>query len=132
LASALNMVSSGIGTMTSEADGLTEAEIHALAQRMRALRQELRAQDAIAAESRGPVELDQQSVGRLSRMDALQQQAMADAEARRRQNDLARIGAALRRIEQGEYGWCSECGEPIGKRRLEADPMATRCIRCAD
>jgi DnaK suppressor protein len=99
---------------------------------MRALRQELRAQDAIAAESRGPVELDQQSVGRLSRMDALQQQAMADAEARRRQNDLARIGAALRRIEQGEYGWCSECGEPIGKRRLEADPMATRCIRCAD
>lgn len=65
-------------------------------------------------------------------MDALQQQAMAEAEARRRKSDLARIDAAFRRIATGDYGWCDECGEPIGRRRLDVDPMATRCIRCAD
>ena len=117
--------------MTNETDELNQGELAGLAERMRALRDELRAQDDQAAELRAPVDLDQQSVGRLSRMDAIQQLAMAEAEARRRRHDLARIDAALKRIEAGEYGWCDACGEPIGKRRLEVDPMATRCIRCA-
>ena len=118
--------------MTNDATELSESDIAALSTRMEELREALRAQDAESESSRAPVDLDQQSVGRLSRIDALQQQAMAKAEARRRKSDLARIGAAFARIEAGEYGWCDECGEPIGKRRLEVDPMATRCIRCAD
>ena len=77
------------------------------------------------------MELDQQSVGRLSRMDAMQQQEMARAEARRRLVDLTRIGQALVRLEEDEYGWCTECGDPIAVKRLKIDPMATRCIGCA-
>jgi DnaK suppressor protein len=84
-----------------------------------------------AAESRAPVELDQTSVGRLSRMDALQGQAMALASQRRRQTELAKIDAALRRIEEGEYGFCVDCGEEITIRRLEIDPAAASCVRCA-
>lgn len=100
-------------------------------ERLTALRTQLSGEDEDAAKWRKPVELDQQSVGRLSRMDAMQQQEMADAEARRRKSDIARIDAALTRIEDDEFGWCLTCGEEIAVKRLEIDPMATQCISCA-
>ncbi len=84
-----------------------------------------------SAEARKPVELDQQSVGRLSRQDALQQQAMANAQEVRRANETHNIGAALTRIVEDEFGYCDECGEAIAIRRLEIDPTAMRCAPCA-
>jgi DnaK suppressor protein len=78
------------------------------------------------------VELDQASVGRLSRMDALQQQAMAQDGRQRAELALRRIEAALRRCDDGSYGECLDCGEWIDPRRLELDPAATLCIRCAE
>lgn len=83
-------------------------------------------------ESRATVVLDQQSVGRLSRMDALQGQAMAQAEEDRRQQAIRRIDAALSRIAQEEYGECIECGEWIAAKRLEWDPTVLKCIDCAE
>jgi RNA polymerase-binding transcription factor len=76
--------------------------------------------------ARRPVELDQQSVGRLTRQDALQQQAMAKAQEVRRVNEQRKIDAALIRIADDDYGWCEECGEAI-----EIDPTALRCAACA-
>lgn len=95
------------------------------------LRQELRAQDAQTADQRAPVELDQQSVGRLSRMDAMQLQAMAQETSRRRAAQLRRIAAALTRIDEGEFGYCIECGDEIPERRLELDPAVPLCVGCA-
>ena len=92
---------------------------------------ELRASDADTAEDRAPVELDQTSVGRLSRMDAMQQQAMAEAQSRRRVSRLKAIGAALKRMELDDYGWCEECGEEIPMGRLNLDPCAPKCVDCA-
>ena len=86
---------------------------------------------AETAEDRAPVELDQQAVGRLSRIDALQVRAMAEASETRRQGRLQRIDAALGRIEDGSYGECLECDEPIPPRRLEIDPAAALCVACA-
>lgn len=80
---------------------------------------------------RAPVSLDQQSVGRLSRMDAMQGQAMAQASERRRQQRVVMIKAALARMEEGEYGYCQTCGEPISDGRLKADPTVPRCVACA-
>lgn len=77
------------------------------------------------------VELDQTKVGRLSRMDALQSQAMAKATNQRRDQELKRIGAALRRMDEDEYGYCLDCGELIAPKRLQANPAAPRCIGCA-
>lgn len=85
-----------------------------------------------AREARQPVTLDQSSVGRLSRMDAMQGQAMAQEAERRRVRRLYEIEAALRRIERGEYGFCVECDEEIAPKRLELDPAVATCIRCAD
>ena len=98
---------------------------------MQAKRGELAALDAATAGSRAAVELDQTRVGRLSRMDALQGQAMAQEQQRRRQVELARIYAALKRIEQGEYGWCLKCGDAVAKARLASDPAAPLCVDCA-
>ena len=78
-----------------------------------------------------PVELDQTRVGRLSRMDALQCQAIAQETLRRRDNEIARIEAALKRIEENEYGYCLSCGELIAGKRLVLDPTVTICVACA-
>jgi DnaK suppressor protein len=77
------------------------------------------------------VDLDQSRLGRLSRMDALQSQAMAQAAGRRRGIMLQKIDAALRRIDTDDYGHCHECGEQINLKRLEFDPAATLCVSCA-
>ncbi|TDI61845.1 MAG: TraR/DksA family transcriptional regulator [Alphaproteobacteria bacterium] len=80
---------------------------------------------------RAPVELDQQSVGRLSRMDAIQVQAMAKDAERRRQDEVRRIDAALARLDAGEYGYCVTCGEDIAPKRLAFDRSIPTCIDCA-
>lgn len=84
-----------------------------------------------AAESRKPVVLDPQSVGRVSRIDAMQMQAMAQATEARRQQDLRRIEAALARLDAGEWGWCARCGEEIEPGRLSFDPAIPTCRACA-
>jgi len=77
------------------------------------------------------VELDQSRVGRLSRMDAMQAQAMAQASGQRREKMLRDISAALKRIDEGDFGICENCDEPINPKRLEVDPTARLCIDCA-
>lgn len=85
----------------------------------------------LSADAQAVVELDQQAVGRLSRMDALQQQAMAKATEANRNRDISGIKAALERLEEGEFGECVECGEPIAPKRLELNPVVLTCISCA-
>ena len=91
---------------------------------------ELRVLSDGSKDSRAPVELDQQSIGRLSRMDAIQQQSMDLAREARRRARLAILTAALRRLDEGEYGYCLSCGDDISARRLDIDPAATLCIGC--
>lgn len=85
----------------------------------------------VSAETNTEAELDQQRIGRLSRMDAMQQQAMEEETGRRRDQELARIEAALQRIESEDYGFCTACDEPIAPKRLENDPATPLCIDCA-
>ena len=96
-----------------------------------ALRADLQSIAEIGDESAAVVELDQTKVGRLSRMDAMQAQAMAKASSNRRQVMLTNITAALKRIDDDEYGLCRECEEAINPKRLEFDPTAIHCINCA-
>lgn len=94
-------------------------------------RDALEAESAMGELARKPVELDQTTQGRLSRMDAMQNQAMAQATERRRKAELLRIEEAFRRAEEGEYGYCQACGEEIALRRLEIDPATSLCVVCA-
>ena len=92
---------------------------------------ELESENTLGAEGQSVVTLDQQSVGRLSRMDALQNQAMAKAQQTRRDSEATGLRAALARLEDGEFGYCEDCGEAIAPRRLALNLTATRCISCA-
>lgn len=96
------------------------------------LQSELLAASSSGQEAAKPVELDQTTIGRVSRMDALQDQAMAQASQQRRHIQLQRIESALQRLESGEFGWCMKCGEAIARKRLTVDPTAPLCITCAD
>jgi DnaK suppressor protein len=91
----------------------------------------LDAEDAAGQAGQQTVTLDQQAVGRLSRMDALQNQAMAQAQARMRQAERQKIHAALQRISDDEYGFCTDCGEEIAAKRLATDPAIARCLDCS-
>ncbi|MEM8950919.1 MAG: TraR/DksA C4-type zinc finger protein [Pseudomonadota bacterium] len=105
------------------------AEIEA---RLQGRREEILALIEGHGEDGKPVELDQTRVGRLSRMDALQNQAMAKETERRRQQELLHIDEALSRLANGTYGDCLACDEPIAEKRLAFDPSARLCIDCAE
>lgn len=78
------------------------------------------------------VKLDQAMMGRLSRMDALQAQAMAKANKCRAITEIQKIDYALTRILKDEFGHCIECKEEINSKRLEFDPTTLFCIDCAE
>src|SRR5210317_1196948 len=92
--------------------------------RLEVLRNDLLQIEESSKEAASTVELDQTRVGRLSRMDALQGQAMSKATRQRRETELQRIATALSRIEKGDYGYCLECDKKIAAARLEIDPAA--------
>ena len=96
------------------------------------MQDEIRAISESATQDLKPVMLDQTSVGRVSRVDAMQLQQMSHEAARRRQQLLVKIEGALRRIESGRFGLCFLCGMEIGLRRLSADPTITRCRDCVE
>ena len=95
-------------------------------------KQELEALQQTGLDASATVELDQTRVGRLSRMDALQGQAMSQQRERRREEQLRKITLSLAAIENADYGYCHNCGEDIALKRLEFDPTATLCIDCAN
>ncbi len=107
---------------------LDEEEVR---KRLIALRDEHEALNSQAADNRKPVSLDQQSVGRLSRMDSLQVQAMDMAQEQARRKQIIRITAALERLVSGDYGYCVTCDELIGAKRIELDPATPLCVKCA-
>lgn len=100
-------------------------------QKLLAMKGELSGAIAQAGDSAKPVELDQTSVGRVSRIDAIQQQEMTLAAQRRREERIVRIDMALRRLDEGDFGYCRECGEEIPEKRLEIDPTCLNCVNCA-
>ena len=106
-------------------------DTNAMKKRLLGRRRELEEIIRSSVETKTDPDLDQQRIGRLSRMDAMQQQAMEEETGRRRGQELARITAALQRIDDGDYGYCTACDEPIALKRLENDPATPLCIACA-
>ena len=98
------------------------------------LHDELRAltkEELTAADNTRVVALDQQSVGRLSRMDALQMQAMAQAQKERRNRRKNALTQSLNRLELKKYGYCRFCDEEIDFERLSINPTVLKCFDCS-
>ncbi len=109
---------------------LTEAQLRELATELRSLRDELENQLALIAPSTRPVTLDQQAVGRVSRIDAIAQQEMDSARQKHSSERLRAVLVALSRVDSGDYGYCQQCDEPIGCGRLAAKPETPLCLAC--
>jgi len=103
------------------------AQFHAL---MTAQLAELEHALSAANTNAGTVMLDQSSVGRLSRMDAMQQQAMASSQLATLQRRRTQLQAALKRLGNHNFGICCQCGEEIALPRLQADPGTPFCADC--
>lgn len=110
---------------------MTEGQLQAFRDQLNQMLQALATGNDLGRDAAKTVMLDQQAVGRLSRMDALQQQAMAKAQNARRAQSQLRIQAALRRMDTGEFGFCLDCRTEISAKRLGIDPTVPKCISCA-
>lgn len=99
--------------------------------KIRAELADLLAVSKLSKSDRATVHLDQQSIGRVSRIDSLQVQAMAQAAEARRHDRIRRLEFTLQRLKDEEFGFCIDCGEFIGLARLDIDPATLRCITCA-
>jgi len=110
---------------------MNRTELNKLRTDMLAQLLDLDSQDTLGENAQRTVVLDQQSVGRLNRMDAMQHQAMAKATQHRRNIQKSRITATLARIEADEFGYCVNCGEAISPKRIELDPTVPTCVDCA-
>lgn len=110
--------------------GLSQDQLDALHRALADRRQSLNRYLASEQKAAEPVTLDQQSVGRVSRIDAIQQQQMAIASREQAQQTLSMIESALARMAEGEYGLCLQCAETIRFERLQVQPFATLCIDC--
>lgn len=108
---------------------LAPQELESLRRDLVALQQELRSQLETSDAAARPVDLDQ-PIGRVSRIDAIQQQSMAQANRRAAQLRLQQVRAALERLDDEEYGVCAQCGEPVGFARLEVRPETPFCVSC--
>ncbi|KIG13962.1 DnaK suppressor protein [Enhygromyxa salina] len=108
---------------------LTAAQLVELRTQLLALNEELEQLIAQTSEGAAPVDLNE-PIGRLSRMEAMQQQAMTAANRRASQQRLKLTHLALNRLERGEYGECQSCEEPIEFRRLKARPESPLCLNC--
>ncbi len=112
-------------------DDLTSAQHDELRLKLLILQDELTTLLDVSADSVQPVSLDQ-PIGRLSRMDAIQLQHMAQANRRGHEVRLLQVQAALAAIDDGEYGDCKKCEEPIGYARLNVRPEAPFCLACQE
>ncbi|HEY5739290.1 MAG TPA: TraR/DksA family transcriptional regulator [Gammaproteobacteria bacterium] len=111
-------------------ESLDRQQVAALRSALEERRSELEDQLRIGGDAARPVSLDQQSVGRVSRVDAIQQQQMALAGREQAELLLRQITQALQRIDDGVYGICLHCEQPIAAARLVAQPQVSLCVNC--
>jgi DnaK suppressor protein len=112
-------------------DELTDEQVAELQTRLTSLRDELTAILESTREGTRPVALDE-PIGRLTRMDAIQQQSVSKANRAQADLRLRQVKQALDLVSRGDYGLCRRCEDPIGFARLSARPESPYCLACQD
>ena len=114
-----------------DTEELDEKQIMELKEDLLSMRDEIRRFLGLTLEGARPVDLDE-PIGRLTRMDAMQQQSLTRASRQGLEVRLRQVKAALEAMRGDEYGFCRRCGEPTGFRRLKVRPEAPFCISCQE
>ncbi|MFK7994336.1 MAG: TraR/DksA family transcriptional regulator [Granulosicoccus sp.] len=110
----------------------TDSELQKFKQQINTKIVTLESLGVASKEASDTVSLDQSKVGRLSRMDALQGQAIAKATAERRKQEIANLKRALVRIDDASFGECRTCEADIDPRRINHNPGVFLCLSCAE
>lgn len=110
---------------------LTQSQIAELAAELDRVVKKLERSMRTTEEAMRPVELDQTAVGRLSRIDSLQNQGLTRNLQEREQAKLGQVATAFQRMEDGTYGVCVECSGPIPFERLQVFPETPTCTSCS-
>lgn len=113
-------------------DAFSAQQLAQLRTRLLQMQAELNEQLQISKQATDVVELDQTMVGRVSRMDAMQQQSMALSTREKANLKLDEVKTALRTMTGDDYGYCRRCDDLIAFQRLLARPEARLCITCQD
>jgi RNA polymerase-binding transcription factor len=113
-------------------DHLSQQQLEELESDLHSLKQQLCSQLDNNKDQTKPVELDQQSFGRVSRIDAIGQQQMLKANREQNKQLLRCVNLALDSLIKGDYGYCQDCDELIAFARLKAQPASRLCIRCQE
>lgn len=71
------------------------------------------------------------SIGRISRMDAINNKSVVDAALRTAKEKLSGLKSMLKKIHEPDFGTCDRCGDLIPERRLILMPQSKYCVRCA-
>lgn len=111
-------------------EALTKQQLEQLQAQLLHTQVQLKQQLSMSEAASDVVALDQTSIGRISRMDAMQQQSMAMSTRSKSKLKLQKVEAALRTFDSDEYGFCKRCEELIAVQRLQAQPEAMLCISC--
>lgn len=115
--------------MTAPHSALTAEQIDQIREDLR--RVLTRLERSIQSNGNGrPTEIDQSTVGRLSRIEAIQNQGLTRSLHERERIKAEQVATALRRIDEGSYGSCTTCREPIHFERLMVFPEAGTCKSC--
>lgn len=115
--------------MSVEPEELTAVEEQALIEQLHVLQKEIHERVKNLAEATKPVDLET-PIGRLSRMDAMQEQEMQKATKQKYLLRLQLIEQAIKAADNDVYGYCRKCEEPIGYARLQVRPEAPFCMEC--
>ena len=110
---------------------MNDAELNRFKTLLLQQRDTLMASQQLGQSATETLALDQSSVGRVSRIDAIQSQSMTIETTRLRQQQLRQITTAIAMIESGDHGFCTECHAEIDVKRLSIDPAAMQCVPCA-
>lgn len=113
-------------------DQLTPRQTQELRSLLQSNKTKLEQQLLDAESATGIVTLDQSSVGRVSRVDAMQQQSMAVSTRAKAEASLRKVIIALQRMDREDFGYCGQCDEPIQFNRLKVQPQASHCLKCQD
>jgi DnaK suppressor protein len=108
-----------------------EVELEALREALFKRREELEYVLALSKDGGAPVDLGE-PIGRLSRMDAMQQQKMVQAGRQGQEAELRRVALALADMDSGDYGYCRQCDEAITLPRLRIRPDTRICVPCQE
>lgn len=117
--------------MATSRPALTEQQISDLRSDLERIRRRLERSMSASGDGR-PREIDQASVGRLSRIEALQNQGFTQSLRDRERTQFDEVLQALGRLDAGTYGVCSACGGAIGHERLLVFPETRTCGECPD